>query len=52
MHELVSFSMTPILLESAGQVQFGVIEKLTRACYCKIARETMLLLVNIIKGKI
>ena len=28
--------------ESAGRVQFGVIEKLTSACYFKIARETML----------
>ena len=36
--------MTPIL-------QFGVIEKLTSACYFKFARENMLLLVNNIKEK-
>ena len=44
--------MTPKLHKSAGRVQFGVIEKLTTACYFKIARETMLLLVNNIKGNI
>ena len=38
--------MTPKLHESAGRVQFDVIEKLTSACYFIIARETMLLLVN------
>ena len=38
--------MTPKLRESAGPVQFGVIEKLTRACYFQIALETMLLLAN------
>ena len=44
--------MTPKLRGSAGRVQFGVIEKLTSACYFKIARETMLLLVNNIKENI
>ena len=44
--------MTPTLHESAGQGQFSVIEKLTSACYFKIARKTMLLLVSNIKGNI
>ena len=44
--------MTPKLLESAGRVQFDVIEKLTSACYFQITRETMLLVVNNIKGNI
>ena len=44
--------MTPKLHECAGRVQFGVIEKPPSACYFKITRETMLLLVNGKKGNI
>ena len=33
-------------------MQFSVIEKLASACYFNIARETMLLVVNNIKGNI
>ena len=48
-HSRVSFPMTP---KPAGRVQFGVVKKLTSACYFKTARETMLLLVDNIKGNI
>ena len=44
--------MTLKLHESATRVHVGVIEKLASACYFKIARETILLLVDNIKGNI
>ena len=44
--------MTSKLHEFAGRVQFGVIEKITSACYFKIAQEIMLLLVNNTEGNI
>ncbi len=40
------------LHESEGRVQFEAFEKLTSVCFFQIARETMLLLVNNIHGKI
>ena len=48
----MSFPMMPKMHESAERVQFGVNNKLTDACYVKIARETTLLLVNNIQGNI
>ena len=41
-HALLSFSMTPNCTRPADPRNFGVIEKLTRACYFQIALETML----------
>ena len=44
--------MTQKLQESAGRMQFGVTENLMSACYFQIALESMLLLVNNIKGNV
>ena len=46
------FLMTQELQESAGRVQFSVIEKLMSACYFQIALETILLLVSNRKGNV